>query len=348
MHIRFTNVLHVLTVNVYWLLLQQSSNKKYTTAAFSRPQQPSLSQVYRDIAHCSNQITNDWPHSQDFCRDYLIYNVTHQYYQLPTFPDGNGPLGVFGMLYQNEKTKAIMNECHGLFEQFCKDVQSTILKDDAQMQDDFMDHWVLNTPPESDHISVAILQEHPTFLKDPIEREQWKPIPSHKIQKLAKEYSRKHAGIPSPNLELDALLWTPDGAMIAGFIETSDDGYSSFEELRIVSKTTALEVLGSSTLSATRPKKLIHATVGRVLGLPPTTTSKVHSVKEGRRRQKQELSALAQTYNTLVLPDTVSKIRRESDGIFELQQLSLLRNQRWMLFEYKEYGSWNTGQVLES
>jgi hypothetical protein len=331
--------------------LQQSSHPRYTTVALSSSSSPrrTLSKVYRDIAQRSNQITTDWPHSQALCQDCLVYNEAHGCYQLPFFNDGNGPLGVFGLLHRNEQAQDIMEVCHGVFDQFCSDVCTKILRDDPAIQAEFLEHWVLNTPSESDHISVAILQEHPSFLKDPMERKRWEPIASTSILELGAILSCEHGKIPAPMLELDAVLWTPDGALIAGFVETNKDGRdSSFDKLRTTTKSLAQSVLNNSTLSATRPKQLIHATVGRVVGLPQTTTWSRGEIKTHQQRLHEELSALACEYNDIVLPNIVSKIREEGKGTFELWQLSLLRNVRWMLVEYQEYSSWKIGCQLET
>ena len=90
------------------------------------------------------------------------------------------------------------------------------------------------------------------------------------------------------------------------------------------------EVLGD--VLTTRPKNLIHATIGRIVALPSNASD----------RQYQLLTELAAEYNQDILPRVVHSIREEakSGGVFTMQELSLARNIIWMLKEYKEYASW--------
>lgn len=76
---------------------------------------------------------------------------------------------------------------------------------------------------------------------------------------------------------------------------------------------------------APRPKNLIHATVGRVKGLPQGSSD----------AQYEALATLARKYNQKELPRAVRRIKEEqpslkggSCGSFSLGQLSLARNTR--------------------
>lgn len=305
---------------------------------------PTLSAAYLEIAERSNALPR-WPDSKQLCDDCLVYQEDTQSYRLPTFPDGNGPLGVFGFLHGNSQAKSIMTACDDVLDEFCNDIRANVLllntEHDQQLSAAAMDHWILRSPPTSHHISVAILQENPSFLLDPTDLEKWKPVSNATIQTLALLLEQEHlsGGSPPPRIKLDQLLWTPDGALIAGFVDDNDDDTdeiedvdnAGFDRLRQSSRTIARDVLGD--ILTTRPKNLIHATVGRVIGLPPGASD----------AQYQALAELARHYNEEVLPATVEKIQQECGGSFELQDLSLARNTVWMLHEYAEYATWRTG-----
>jgi len=304
------------------------SLSKIKCSAFSARSE--LAQVYRDIAQRSNDL-NRWPDSENFRKDCLIYDSKSQSYKLPEFHDGHGSLGVFGFLHRNNAARSILTACDDVFLQFASDIRSRILSRTNQEQQAAFTRWLLQSPPTSHHISVAILQEHPIFLHDERNLEKWKPISDSTIYQLATSYSSDHPLVISecPKLQLDSLLWTPDGALIAGFIDQSSD--QGFEKLRQSSRSIARTVLGD--VLTTRPKNLIHATVGRVIGLPPGASDE----------QYQSLTELACQYNQDILPQTLEAIFSENNhgGAFTLQELSLARNKIWMMQEYKEYATWS-------
>jgi len=281
-----------------------------------------------------------------------VYHAATQSYQLPEFRGGNGPLGVFTLLHDNAEAKVIMDQCDAVFDQFCDTVRKDILDEPHKshsQQPSTMDHWILRSPPTSHHITVAILQEHPSFLRnDPEALANWQPISNDTIATLAAKYAHEHPkvvssvskndnnGLPRPpRLQLDSLLWTPDGALIAGFVDDNDNA-GIFDRLRQSSRSIAQDVLGD--VLTTRPKNLIHATVGRMMGLPPGASMD----------QYQTLRELARHYNQDVLPETVQRIilqqqpnsKTHNGGGFDLNELSLARNAVWMMKEYVEYARW--------
>ncbi len=306
----------------------------YSCLAFSSPCE--VSKSYRHIAEKTNLLPR-WPESSKFRNECLVYDVDSDSYRLPSFDDGHGSLGVFGFLNRSDNARSIMNACDNVFEQFCSEISDKILSDNPEQQA-AMNRWILQSPPASHHISVAILQEHPSFLCDDEDLANWRPISDTTIRDLALSFANDHRVSLSkcPTLELDSILWTPDGALIAGFIDNSKE--QSFEMLRQSSRNIAQDILGD--LLTTRPKNLIHATVGRIVGLPPLASD----------YQYQALKDLASEYNNEILPKLVNQIRDDtiSGGFFDLEELSLARNIVWMLKEYKEYASWSlTSSVWE-
>jgi hypothetical protein len=306
------------------LVLSAPSRNYAAITAFASSK--NLSQVYRDIATRSN-LLDQWPDSRKICEDCLVHDDASNTYTLPSFPDGHGTLGVFGFLHGNSEAQGIMGPCDIIFSEFCSRVKTQVLNNDS-LQCRVMDRWILHPPPSSHHISVAIIQEHHSFLKDQLDIDKWQPISDATIRHLAESFASEHTSQlqAPPELQLDSLLWTPDGALIAGFLDNTPE--QAFEQIRSSSRRIARDVLGD--VLTTRPKNLIHATVGRVIGLPTGATN----------RQYEMLTSLAQEYNEEVFPDLVATIKTKTPS-FTLDELTLARNVIWMLKEYKAYQTWS-------
>ena len=299
-----------------------------------------LSQVYQDIAQQANQLER-WPDSAKFCEECLVYNPEKGTYNLPHFVDGHGPIGIFGFLNRNPIARSILDECDKVFDEFCVEVQKNICAS-YNDNDGFIENWILQSPKTSHHVTVAILQEHPSFLRDPTDIANWQPLSEETIQCLSGAFEQQHhdnqqhhhdnqqheSGIDGcPELELDSVLWTPDGAMIAGFVDINN----TFDTIRQSYRNIAQKELGD--LLTTRPKNLIHVTIGRIVGLPPGASNTDYDV----------LRDLSLLYNTKVFPTLVQKVVNEEShgGRFRLDELSLARNTIWMLQEYVEYSRWS-------
>jgi len=315
---------------IYLVLVTNARGRKfYASGAFGSCSSKALSQSYRDIASRTKHLDR-WPDSKNFCQDCLVFDQGLKSYKLPTFLDGHGPLGVFGLLHDNPQADGILRPCDDIFTEFCAQLKIQVLKNDVS-QVRAMDRWILHPPPSSHHISVAILQEHISFLKNQADIDNWQPISHSTIQQLADSLMSEQQSkvVVPPELELDSLLWTPDGALIAGFIDNNPE--ESFEKLRSSSRQIAQDILGNAFL-ATRPKTLIHSTIGRVVGLPPGSTS----------TQYDTLTNIAQEYNERILPDAVQDIKMKHPS-FTLDKVSLARNIVWMLQEYEVIQTWSVG-----
>ena len=130
------------------------------------------------------------------------------------------------------------------------------------------------------------------------------------------------SGLPAPLLHLDSLSITSDGAFIAGFC---DDRLGSFAHLRAVATATGQATLGGELTS--RPKALIHVTLGRLLGAPEGTTDE----------QRACFARVVRRYNRAVLPALVSRSAHTS---LRLATLSLARDRVWWMTEYELLDTW--------
>eukprot|EP00542_Grammatophora_oceanica_P021163 CAMPEP_0194034824 /NCGR_PEP_ID=MMETSP0009_2-20130614/7265_1 /TAXON_ID=210454 /ORGANISM="Grammatophora oceanica, Strain CCMP 410" /LENGTH=161 /DNA_ID=CAMNT_0038675911 /DNA_START=103 /DNA_END=585 /DNA_ORIENTATION=- len=142
-------------------------------------------------------------------------------------------------------------------------------------------------------------------------------------QRLVEEISAHHTQrCQTPDLRLDSLLWTPDGALIAGFVDETEP---RFESLRESTTEIAGRVL-DGRLTASRPKTLIHVTLGRFLA-DAGLGSGVN------QRDLSEFAKLARTYNEDILPTLVQRIGKdERAGRMRITELSLVRNLQMLMY----------------
>lgn len=287
-----------------------------------------LPMVHQQIAQETAKL-EQWPDAGNFASR-LVFETDGQgrrRVRPPAFTDGQGPVGVFAMLDRNDEAQFVVDAADDAFKKFCSEVMNNIL-DSPKERQDFDDTCVLAAPKGSHHITVAIFQEHPILLQNAEERENWKSIDKDILEKFELKLSKGFGHDPAlsliPDLTLDALILTPDGALIACFLDSTDN----FLRLRSISKEVATEVLEGSLTS--RPKTLIHATVGRVLGLPEGSTS----------NQRERLTQLAFHYNEQVLPNLVMSMRERGQVSLTVREVSLLRNTVWLMYDRTIYASW--------
>jgi hypothetical protein len=364
-----------------------------------------LSQVYADLAQRTNQLET-WPDSKAFCEQCLVprtilptntkssdddphtsirvssTTTTTTVYTLPEFTDGHGPVGIFALLHNNDIARSILKLCDEAFDEFCHDVCNDILRlgtdnsnnnEQQQQRNAMKENWILQTLPTSHHITVAMIQEHPQFLrggnKDDLKK--WRPLSNTFLLELSDKLRHYHqtvffssssnneisspSSLPPPppqmELQLDSVLWTPDGAMIAGFIDKNESSLSSsFQQLRESSLDIVRREMGGDLMTS-RPKNLIHVTLGRIVGLPPppppgerpmTSTKTTVTQSQQQKEQSKALTELCRRYNTEYLPTLVDSIQKHhaTGGCFPLSHLSVARNKIWMMQDYMEYATW--------
>lgn len=285
--------------------------------------------AHLQIAQATAKL-GQWPDSKSFASKLVFEtdNYGQRRVRPPTFADGHGPIGIFAMLHTNEKAKITLQSCDQVFKTFCGDVKTNILET-AQFRQQFDDECILAAPEGSHHITIAIFQEHPILLHNAEEIARWRAIDDGMIKmfegKLSEGFELDDpAQSQLPDLTLDALLLTPDGALIACFLDSTEN----FLRLRSISNQVATDVLEGSLTS--RPKTLIHATIGRILGLPQGCSS----------AQQARLTQLARHYNEEVLPNLVSALRQQGHDRFAVHDVSLVRNTVWLMYEHTIYASW--------
>ena len=279
-----------------------------------------LSSVYKEIASRALSVEN-WPDTTTYNK--LLRRDALGVFQIPSFPVSEAPLAVVTLLDQNPAARQIIRECDEVFELFLNDLQNIL------PSTGWIGRNVWRSIQGTHHITIAVFQENPSLLINAEDRKRCRTVPEDVAEELFSQLSTRqlrHANLVAPILQLDSLVITGDGVMIAGFVEQSRN---SFRAIRNSCLQIAGTILGELT---SRPKKLIHVTVGRVLELPRDTN----------QTQQIAVNQLVREYNSQILPEKVAIIKSSlpNKATFALTEVTMIRDVVWMLRKIKTYGSW--------
>lgn len=173
----------------------------------------------------------------------------------------------------------------------------------------------------------------------------WRHVTDSDIGHMIEDFDAVFASMKEQiRLRLDSILLTPDGAMIAGFDEcpNNDDDdddnddptegvVDSFKGLKQQCTSIGRRRIGALT---SRPKNLIHVTLGRVLdmggGGHHTTSTNAAGIDGG-------VVSVAR-WNDAILPQRVSQLPVRE---WTLDHVSLLRNKVWLCEETEIYKTWS-------
>jgi hypothetical protein len=299
------------------------------------PARVDLSEVYQSIADAAVNVGESWPEADKFRA--MLDTTPEGKFVATSFPDDDGPLGVFALIDENEKGSKILQKGSDCFDRFCVKLHEIFSDQDENtgVESKSISNYILRQSPKSLHISICIYQEHPKLLKDSLPAD-WTPISQNEVHSLLKTLSDEQSKLNPPTLRLERILWTPDGALIAGFVEESSN---DFIQIKASCQSCGLRILKGA--QPTRVKSLIHVTLGRVVGLPPSS-SPFHRL---------QISKLVKNFNENVFPALVQEIRTSEEcnhGKFPLREATLLRNRRWLLEENFVYGSWTFSPQFEN
>jgi hypothetical protein len=234
----------------------------------------------------------------------------------PAFEDGYGPIGAYAMLH-TPKNLAVLRWCRAAFTTFVTELEQHL--DDGVQREDFHRHLHF-MEERSWHVVVSVFHEHPSLLPAE-ERHKWRDVDASLRPKLIQELRRATAGCQRPSLRLHSLCICKDGALIAGFV---DDDVGSFAAVRSASAAAGERALGGELTS--RPKALIHATLGRLLGAPAGMSGS----------QKAAFARTVRKYNRDVLPRLVAC----QPQVMTMDRLSLVRDSVWWMTEFELYDTW--------
>ena len=300
----------------------------------------SLSQVYKEISSKALEIGEEWPDSTN--ADILFQRDDRGAYLIPSFPEQDAPLSVVAILDRNQDAHRIVKECDVIFASLVADLHAKLLSNavedpqdrnsigDSSRLGEELERYTWRMAEGTHHLTVAVFQEHPSLLLDKAGKARW-----HRVEESAAEavyhhissYQPTDINLSSPRLQLDSILLTRDGAMIAGFLDMT----GTFQNIRYSCLEIASAVLGGDGTS--RPKNLIHVTMGRILALP----------QDLNPAQRQAVASLVRQYNTKILPNRVARMQTSlpAGASFALTELTMIRDVVWTLRRIKEYGSWH-------
>jgi len=204
-------------------------------------------------------------------------------------------VGVSCELGEDQEHVRLLEKAQRVFSDILQEARDRCLTTAASKE--FATRGIWWAPKESWHAVVSIFSENPDLLRDD-ERETWTPFPEDKLKhELGSELRSSLWAYPVPpiNLRLYGYRVCADGALIACFVdadatkegaeESSSNGTSkkfdektdsdpladaidartSFGALRRRVKSIGNTGIGTRT---SRPKRIIHVTLGRVLRLP--------------------------------------------------------------------------------
>lgn len=329
------------TLGAVSLLLQRGPNSPNSPRRASTPiakQHDSLRSLYKELRAktFSAAAANHWPDrsSRASLGRGLTSNATHVW---PNRFNEHGPLQVAAFLDKNVAAMALIQKVrHDVFEPFVASVLDALGKP-ARERVAAGVYWPAS---HSLHVVMTVFSEHPSLL-DEAQRQRWQPVSVKQEQMLATRVricARSLLHLPrldayrfvsrmcqlrttvlapgaTPPLAIDfrGCIVTPDGSMIATFVE-ADTG-ASLGDLR-----TRLSTAGTTELGElnSRPKKLIHVTVGRLLTWPYELLDAAAAERVGR--------VVASWADSL-------EAKRGTRERLWLTELELVRDVRWMMGE---------------
>uniref|UniRef100_A0A7S0NV09 Uncharacterized protein n=1 Tax=Calcidiscus leptoporus TaxID=127549 RepID=A0A7S0NV09_9EUKA len=267
-----------------------------------------------------NTDCNGWPHAQAV-RTKCVRDDFGRLHP-PAFSDGCGPIGMYAMIASRgacaccgqamrEANVHTLRWCASAFDEFLEAACEGLDADKARL----LRRGCHFASEESWHTCVSIFHEHPSMLSAE-ERVDWRPVDLSLEAALSSKLRERLKTMAAPLLSLDSLLITKDGALIAGFV---DDERGAFGALREAATALGQLVIGGRLTS--RPKRLIHVTLGRVLDCPPLDDVQRTHVEHTVRR-----------FNQHVLP---ARVRSRASTLL-LSTVSFARDTVWWMTEYKE------------
>ena len=280
-----------------------------------------LRKMYANIRAEADKKADEWPHASAITSK---LDMTLVRLRPPEFTDGHGPIGAYAML-DTTAQRALLNWCKAAFDDFINDLREGLTPHQLAEFERLV--WV--NAEASYHTCVSVSHEHPSLLADS-ERPKWKPVQGELRTTLAGALRDATGCLASPRLTLDSISITADGAFIVGFC---DDASASFDRLREVCVATALKTLGGELTS--RPKSLIHVTIGRLLGAPTCLTAE----------QRARIAATVRRHNNDLLPGLVASAAVSAPETLEMRvgSLSLVRDRVWWMTAFDEYATWPLG-----
>lgn len=319
-----------------------------------------LSSIYQSIALKAFEEGITWPESNDFvkCLDRIDLDSDTESsivgcYKATSFTDNQGPFGIMALFneQQNSHVLPLINELLTIFDKFVDELNDILVGYDdsycsepsnsSASSDKTQPSYVGVLKSAVPHLTINVYQEHPKILPED-DCKFWRPTAESTLYELAAalDETLKDQLLTSHHfhpmvLQLDSILLTADGAMIAGFIDV-DKEHHMFLTMKQLLMDTAKNFFAkkSGATLTSRPKKLIHITLGRILWIDES------GLKSNDSSRLQELvRMLLKKYNEEKLPRLVCDMKEHKS--FVLTDISFLRNQVWLCVKNTIYKTWS-------
>ena len=303
-------------------------------AANAPPPSLLLRAKYRGIRDSTLTIADRglWPDSAaraSFSRGLVLRKNTSTTSARPRRFARDGPLQVTAFLAKDQVALSLVHAAREqVFAPFCASLLDAIGAPSARAAVAENIHWPRD---DSAHIVVTVFSEHPSLL-EPDQRASWRSVTPAQTDALGSHLEKDVFGDAiAPSLVLDAYVLTPDGSMILGFIEAAEaegaagGGSSSLGALRSRIGAAGVAVLGELN---SRPKALIHVTVGRLLVWPSEELD-----ASSRARVNRVVATWTHALASGSLPGGAGGALPGVGQRIELKQMELCRDVRWMMGE---------------
>lgn len=190
----------------------------------------------------------------------------------PSFEKGKGPIGSVALHSRNAQGAELFRIARSVMDAFIKDLTSRIFGIfSTAVGESWSERTVWFCPEEFFHTIVTVFMEAEEIVDDPEVQAKCRKVSDEERTELAETLKMGCKEVPPPHLRVIGYRITPDGAFLVLFEEdeAKDTEGASFTDLRQRTAQIGTEVLGELT---SRPKNIVHATVGRVLEEPEDLT----------------------------------------------------------------------------
>lgn len=219
-------------------------------------------QMYEDLWRNTALRASQWPQAAAMREKLIVSDAKTGRLAPPRF--GSGVVGSAVFHDQTQEGKQLFLNAREVMEAFLNDLASHALGGDASRIATWQEQGVWWCPEEAFHTIVTIFMETKEILDNAEEKQKCREVSIEDEHQLAEALLVGLAKSTELKLQVRGYRITPDGALLVLFEEPHGEG-NSFTALRQTVAHIGTNVLGELT---SRPKNIIHATVGRVMLLP--------------------------------------------------------------------------------
>lgn len=262
--------------------------------------------------------------------------------------DENGPLQATAFFFpRNTYAVQLLEALRAeIFDPFTAEVLAALSGPNEADRDlrDRISRGIYAPDPRTFHLVLTVFSEHSSLL-DGEEQRRWRPVSDQSVEALAGRlvHAFDPALLRAPTISFQGLCLTLDGSMIATFNEAPVDASEAFTSVGDVRKQIA--AVGRTELGHlnSRPKNLIHVSLGRFLDWPHDVISAETMARVGSVVAKYTRAFAAGVHPRTGVafgPPSALAVRvgdRELGRQILLTEVELCRDTHWMMVERRTY-----------